>query len=161
MTYHANHNIGIAMDTPKGLVVPVIKQVQLKSIMEIARELLDLQDAAMAGTLTEAQMSGGTFSLSNIGSIGGTYAVPVIVVPQVAIGAFGRQIVVPRYVDKDGNTASTDAIYNGTANIKPCTLMNVSWSADHRVIDGATVARFSNTWKRYLENPSLMLAHSK
>lgn len=161
MTYHANHNIGIAMDTPKGLVVPVIKQVQLKSIMEIARELIDLQNAAMAGTLTEAQMSGGTFSLSNIGSIGGTYAVPVIVVPQVAIGAFGRQIVVPRYVGNDGNAASSDAIYSGNATVKPCTIMNVSWSADHRVIDGATVAKFSNTWKKYLENPSLMLAHSK
>jgi 2-oxoisovalerate dehydrogenase E2 component (dihydrolipoyl transacylase) len=64
----------------------------------------------MTGTIAEAQLSGGTFSLSNIGSVGGTYAVPVIVVPQVAIGAFGRLQVLPRYVDKLGNPASHDAI---------------------------------------------------
>lgn len=72
---------------------------------------MTLQVAANAGTLTEEQMSGGTFTLSNIGSIGGTYAVPVLVVPQVAIGALGRFQVVPRYVNADKSPASTDDIY--------------------------------------------------
>ena len=150
MTYHANHNIGVAIDTSKGLVVPVIKNVQNKSIFDIAQELILLQESAVKGTLTEAQLSNGTFSLSNIGSIGGTYVVPVVVVPQVAIGAFGRQQLVPRYMNDDPE-----------AEIKPVTIMNISWSADHRVIDGATVARFSNLFKRYVEEPSLMLGLMK
>lgn len=113
----------------------------------------------MNGTITEAQLSGGTFTLSNIGSIGGTYAVPVIVVPQVAIGAFGRQQIVPRYIDPSSNqAAAASVIHSGKAEVRPVTLMNVSWSADHRVVDGATVAKFSNSWKAYLENPSLMFS---
>jgi len=76
LTIHANHNIGIAMDTPKGLIVPVVKGVQDMSIIDIAAELNKLQEAAAKGTLTEAQLQGGTFSLSNIGSVGGTYMVP-------------------------------------------------------------------------------------
>lgn len=158
MIYHGQHNIGVAMDTPKGLIVPVIKGVQQKSVIEVASELSLLQDAASKGTLTEAQLSGGTFTLSNIGSVGGTYAVPVLVVPQVVIGAFGRLQVVPRYVDKHGHPASFDAIERGEAEVKPVMIMNASWSADHRVVDGATVAKFSNLWKHYIENPDAMLA---
>jgi 2-oxoisovalerate dehydrogenase E2 component (dihydrolipoyl transacylase) len=101
MIYHYNHNIGIAMDTPKGLIVPVIKAVQEKSIFDIALELATLQEAAINGTIKESQLSGGSFSLSNIGSIGGTVAVPVLVVPQVAIGALGRMKIVPHYVSID------------------------------------------------------------
>ena len=72
-------------------------------------------------------MSGGTFSLSNIGSIGGTYAKPVILPPEVAIGALGKIYTVPRY--------------NDSMTVVPTPVMNVSWSADHRCIDGATMAR--------------------
>ena len=68
------------------------------------------QIAASHGTLTEAQLTGGTFSISNIGSIGGTYASPVVVLPQVAIGALGRVQIVPRYVDKNGEPADNDTI---------------------------------------------------
>lgn len=157
VTYHADHNMGIAMDTPKGLIVPVLKQVQNKSPMQIAIELSEMQDLATRGALTEEHLRGGTFSLSNIGSVGGTYMRPVIVVPQVVIGAFGRFQTTPRYVDSMGRQASTEDIYDGKATVKPTTIMNVSWSADHRVVDGASVARFSNLWKTYLENPSLML----
>mmetsp|Transcript_20637 Transcript_20637/g.38275 ORF Transcript_20637/g.38275 Transcript_20637/m.38275 type:complete len:138 (-) Transcript_20637:158-571(-) len=133
------------------------------SVVEIARELAYLQDCASRGTLTAAQMSGGTFSLSNIGSIGGTYMGPVIVVPQVVIGALGRFQTVPKYVHKStGELAAMDDIYAGheSGNIVPAprTIMNVSWSADHRVVDGASVSRFSNQWKMYLENPSTMIS---
>lgn len=155
---HSSHNIGVAMDTPKGLIVPVIKNVQNKSIIEIAKELNELQVHASNGTLTEAHLSGGTFTLSNIGSIGGTYAVPVLVVPQVAIGALGKLQVVPRYMNKFGKPATVDEVMEHKAEVHPITIMNISWSADHRVVDGATVAKFSNVWKNYLEHPELMLA---
>ena len=160
MTYHSSHNIGIAMDTANGLVVPVIRSVQNKSIFEIARELNALQEAALDGRLVEQQLSGGTFTLSNIGSIGGTYAVPVLLVPQVAIAAIGKQRIVPRYFDKEGRSpAQRSDIFGGAAVVKPTTIMNVSWSADHRVVDGATVAKFSNVWKVFLERPSTMLGN--
>lgn len=155
MIYHANHNIGVAMDTPKGLIVPVVKAIQNKSILEIAQELQSLQKMANNGTLTEAHLSGGTFSLSNIGSIGGTYAVPVLVVPQVLIGAIGRLQVVPKYPHIK---TSEDLSKLTAATPVPTTVMDVSWSADHRVVDGATVAKFSNLWKMYLEHPHLMIA---
>lgn len=156
--HHAHHNIGVAMDTPKGLIVPVIKHVQSKSIFELAQELASLQDMAKSGTLTEQHLQGGTFTLSNIGSVGGTYAVPVLVIPQVAIGAFGRFQVVPKYLRSDGNAASMEEILEKNIQPKPSTVLTVSWSADHRVVDGATVAKFSNAWKALLENPQLMLA---
>lgn len=162
MTYHGNHNIGVAMDTPKGLVVPVLKAVQSKTIVEIATELTALQEAALNGTITEQQLQGGTFTISNIGSVGGTCAVPVLVVPQVLIGAFGRLQVLPRYVSKKtAQNATVEEIEDGDADVKPVTIMNVSWSADHRVVDGATVAKFSNVWKRYLEHPHLMMAEMR
>ncbi|CAH0749751.1 unnamed protein product [Diatraea saccharalis] len=145
ITYKSSHNIGVAMDTPNGLVVPVIKNVQNKSILEIARELNTLQEKGVKGQLGLNDLSGGTFTISNIGivSVGGTYTKPVIFPPQVAIGALGRIQALPRF-DSSGNVVK--------ANI-----LTASWSADHRVIDGVTMARFSNSLKRYLENPYTLL----
>ncbi|GAM23756.1 hypothetical protein SAMD00019534_069310, partial [Acytostelium subglobosum LB1] len=145
--YKNYHNIGVAMDTPQGLLVPNIKDVQNKSIFEIAQELNRLQKVGLAGQLTPADMSGGTFSLSNIGTIGGTYASPVLLLPEVAIGAIGKIQKVPRYDDDD--------------NIVPVNVMQISWSADHRVIDGATMANFSNLLKAYIETPNTMLLDTK
>ncbi|OQR78044.1 lipoamide acyltransferase component of branched-chain alpha-keto acid dehydrogenase complex [Tropilaelaps mercedesae] len=142
--YKAEHNIGFAVDTPIGLIVPNIKNCQDKSVLEIGAELNRLQAAALGGRVAKEDLSKGTFSLSNIGSIGGTYAFPVIVKPNVCIGALGRIRKVPRYVGND---------------ILPAHVLEVSWSADHRVIDGATMARFSNLWKRYLEKPHLLPMH--
>ncbi|XP_046548197.1 lipoamide acyltransferase component of branched-chain alpha-keto acid dehydrogenase complex, mitochondrial-like [Haliotis rubra] len=143
----ASHNIGVAMDTADGLTVPNIKNVQSQSIFELAAELNRLQQLGSAGKLGTAELTGGTFSLSNIGSIGGTYARPVILPPEVAIGAIGRIQAVPRF-DRDGN-------------VRKAHIMQVSWSADHRIIDGATMARFSNLWKMYLENPTTMILDLK
>ncbi|GFR86511.1 dihydrolipoamide acetyltransferase component of pyruvate dehydrogenase complex, partial [Elysia marginata] len=139
LTYKAAHNIGVAMDTPEGLVVPCVKNVQGLSIFEVAAELNRLQSLGLAGKLGQADLSGVTFSLSNIGNIGGTYTKPVVMPPNVAIGAMGRIQVVPRF-DENGE-------------ITKAHIINVSWSADHRIIDGATMARFSNLWKQYLEDP--------
>lgn len=143
ITYKADHNIGVAMDTPQGLLVPNIKKVNQMSILEIAQELNRLQELGSRGKLGEADLKNGTFSLSNIGSIGGTYAKPVIMPPQVAIGALGKVQKLPRFDAND--------------NLIKAHIMNVSWSADHRVIDGATMARFSNLMKSYIENPSSMI----
>lgn len=90
VTVKGAHNIGVAMDTPRGLIVPNIKHCEVRSVFEIAAELARLQALASAGKLGEEDLSGGTFTLSNIGTIGGTYASPVLFVPQVAIGAIGK-----------------------------------------------------------------------
>ncbi|NP_001087792.1 dihydrolipoamide branched chain transacylase E2 L homeolog [Xenopus laevis] len=147
ITYKAAHNIGIAMDTQQGLVVPNVKNIQVRSIFEIAAELNRLQSLGSTGQLGATDLTGGTFTLSNIGSIGGTYAKPVILPPEVAIGAIGKVQVLPRF-DSKGQVVKAQII-------------NISWSADHRIIDGATMSRFSNLWKSYLENPSLMLLELK
>jgi len=143
----ASHNIGVAMDTKSGLLVPNIKNIQHKSIFDVAEDLIRLHNLGLEGKLGMDDLTGGTFSLSNIGSIGGTYAIPVIAPPEVAIGAIGRMQILPRF-DSNGD------LYK--ANI-----INVSWSADHRIIDGATMARFSNLWKSYLEQPSTMILDLK
>ncbi|KAJ8306174.1 hypothetical protein KUTeg_016719 [Tegillarca granosa] len=88
--YKAAHNISIAMDTADGLIVPNVQNVQSLSIMDIATELNRLQALGNAGKLGTSELTGGTFSLSNIGAIGGTYARPVILPPNVAIGALGK-----------------------------------------------------------------------
>lgn len=143
-----SHNIAIAMDSPRGLVVPVIKGVQERSLLDVAHELQRLIALAKESKLSAADLSDATFSLSNIGAIGGTYASPVIMQPAVAIGALGKVDRVPRYA-ADGVT------------IEPAHIMRVSWAADHRVVDGATMARFSNLWRQYLENPTTMLSAMK
>lgn len=141
--YKSYHNISIAMHTSQGLVVPNVKNVESKSILQIAADLNALQQRGAKGSLTPDDFTNGTFSLSNIGIIGGTYTHPCIMAPQVAIGAIGQTKVLPRF--------------DASGNVIPAHIINVSWSADHRVIDGVTMASFSNTWKRQLENPNLFL----
>eukprot|EP00301_Raphidiophrys_heterophryoidea_P000292 c10142_g1_i1.p1 GENE.c10142_g1_i1~~c10142_g1_i1.p1 ORF type:complete len:523 (-),score=137.21 c10142_g1_i1:290-1858(-) len=140
--YHASHNIGFAVDTPHGLVVPNIKQVERLSLLQITREMARLQEAAMAKKLSISDTKGGTFTLSNIGSFGGTYASPIVFAPEVAIGAFGKIQKLPRF-DEAGNVVARQ-------------LMNTSWSADHRVIEGAVITRFSNEFKKFLQDPDRM-----
>ncbi|XP_052404310.1 lipoamide acyltransferase component of branched-chain alpha-keto acid dehydrogenase complex, mitochondrial [Carassius gibelio] len=147
ITFKASHNIGVAMDTPQGLLVPNVKSVQALSVYEIAVELNRLQALGSAGQLGTADLTGGTFTLSNIGSIGGTYAKPVILPPEVAIGALGKIQELPRL--------------NSCDEVVKAYIMNVSWSADHRIIDGATMSRFSNLWRSYLENPASMVLDLK
>lgn len=147
ITYKGSHNICVAMDTPDGLTIPSIKGVEQLSVLEVAAELNRLQALGAAGRLTMKDLEGGTFTLSNVGNIGGTYTNPVIIPGQVAIGALGALRTLPRF-DNDGN-------------VIPAQILNVSWSGDHRIIDGATMARFSNVWKDYLENPDSMILNMK
>ncbi|KAG1450968.1 hypothetical protein G6F56_008208 [Rhizopus delemar] len=141
--YRDYHHIGIAMDTPQGLVVPNIKHVEKKTVFEVASEIHRLTQQAKKGTLSPLDLKGGTITISNIGSIGGTYANPVIVSPEMAIVAIGAAKKLPRF---DRNTHQ----------IEPKYIMPISWSADHRIIDGATIAQFSNMWKSFIENPALL-----
>lgn len=146
LAYRSAHNIGIAMDCPNGLIVPNVKNVQDKSILDIAAELQRLQEAGSIGKLAPADLQGGTITLSNIGTIGGTYTSPVLVKSEVCIGAVGQIQRVPRF--------ALDV--HGVEQVIPRQILTVSWSADHRVIDGATMAKFNALWKGYLEQPELM-----
>eukprot|EP00271_Cylindrocystis_brebissonii_P008493 TRINITY_DN2285_c0_g1_i2.p1 TRINITY_DN2285_c0_g1~~TRINITY_DN2285_c0_g1_i2.p1 ORF type:complete len:709 (-),score=115.41 TRINITY_DN2285_c0_g1_i2:1344-3470(-) len=142
-----SHNIGIAMATPNGLVVPNIKQCQDKSVIQIGIELQRLRHLALANKLATEDLAGGTITISNVGSIGGTFAGPVVNVPQVAIVALGKTKRVA-LVDEE------DEVY--TASVMP-----VSWAADHRVIDGATLAAFCMEWKAIVERPGRLLLHMR
>ena len=137
------HNIGIAMDTPQGLIVPNIKNVNTLSIVDIASEIQRLQSLALASKLTPADLTGGTITVSNIGSIGGTYVAPILVSSEVAILGMGKKRIVPAF-DEDGKVVKKE-------------VMNLSWSADHRVVDGATVARCAEVVRGFVERPEGMV----
>ncbi|MGX7655486.1 dihydrolipoyllysine-residue acetyltransferase [Shewanella putrefaciens] len=143
LTYKARHNIGMAVDSKVGLLVPNIKDVQDKSILEIAAEITRLTQAARSGRVAPADLKDGTISISNIGALGGTVATPIINKPEVAIVALGKLQTLPRF--------------NAKGEVEARQIMQVSWSGDHRVIDGGTIARFCNLWKQYLEQPQEML----
>ncbi|KAG6363161.1 hypothetical protein INS49_008256 [Diaporthe citri] len=151
LVYRSQHNIGVAMDTPQGLLVPVIKDVAAHSILTIAAELLRLQALATAGRLSPQDMSGGTITVSNIGSIGGTYCSPVIVDGQVAILGVGRMRDVP--------DVARDEAFGSWAVRGVKKVCNFSWSADHRVVDGATMARAAGVVRSLVEEPDVMVMH--
>ena len=143
--YHGNINLGVAMDTPNGLVVPNIKDMKNKSILDVAVELQRLQSLAVSNSLAPEDINGGTFTISNVGNIGGTYLSPIPLPSEVAIGAIGKIHKVPRF-DVKGSIVAKH-------------LMEVSWRADHRVIDGALIARFSKLLQELIENPINFLTH--
>lgn len=143
LTYFDDHNIGIAVDSKIGLLVPNIKGCQHKSIIDIANDLTRLTEQAREGRVSPADLKGGTISISNIGALGGTVATPIINKPELAIVALGKVQTLPRF--------------NANGAVDARQLMQISWSGDHRVIDGGTIARFTNLWKQYLEQPSAML----
>ncbi|KAI1820239.1 2-oxoacid dehydrogenase acyltransferase [Xylaria intraflava] len=145
LVHRSQHNIGIAMDTPTGLLVPVIKNVGAKNVLSIAGEMADLQSRAAAGRLSVQDLSGGTITVSNIGNIGGTYLSPVIVEKEVAILGIGRMRAVPAFDAED--------------NVIKKQVCNFSWSADHRVIDGATMARAAEIIRQIVEEPDSMILH--
>lgn len=144
LRYIASHNIGMAVDSRVGLLVPNVKNVQDLTLLDLARELNRLTDVAREGRVDPADLRDGTITISNVGAVGGTVATPIINKPEVAIVALGKVQSLPRF-DERGEVVARQ-------------LMTASWSGDHRVIDGATMARFSNTWKGFLEEPSSMLA---
>ncbi len=143
LTYFDDHNIGMAVDSKVGLLVPNIKSCQTKSIKQIAQDVMEMTDKAREGRLSPDQLKGGTISISNIGALGGTTATPIINKPEVAIVALGKMQTLPRF--------------NAEGNVEARQIMNVSWSGDHRIIDGGTIARFNSLWTKYLEDPTSMI----
>lgn len=145
LTYFDDHNIGMAVDSKVGLLVPNVKQVQTKSILDLAGDITRLTNDARSGRVATDDLKGGTITISNIGAIGGTVATPIINKPESAIVALGKLQKLPRFNDK--------------GEVEARSIMQVSWSGDHRIIDGGTIARFCNLWKSFLEEPSNMLVH--
>ncbi len=145
LTYFDDHNIGMAVDSKVGLLVPNVKQVQIKSILDLANDITRLTDDARSGRVAAADLKGGTVTISNIGAIGGTVATPIINKPETAIVALGKLQTLPRFNDQ--------------GEVEARSIMQVSWSGDHRVIDGGTIARFCNLWKSFLEKPTNMIVH--
>src|SRR3989338_5872395 len=136
------YNIGFAVATEAGLVVPVIKRVEQKAVLAIASEVGELAGKARSRKLDMADMMGGTFTISNIGSIGGTFFTPIINYPEAAILGIGK--IVEKPVARDGKIVVRK-------------IMPLSLTYDHRLIDGAKAAAFLNTVISYLENPKNIL----
>lgn len=137
-----DYNIGVATDTPNGLMVPVIKNADRKSIWEIATEIQELSERARTGKATLEDLRGGTFTVTNAGSIGGVLATPVINHPEVAI--LGVNAIRKRPVVKDDQIVIADVMF-------------LSISVDHRVVDGADAARFMNRLVYFLNEPMRMV----
>ena len=136
------YNIGIATNTEQGLVVPVIKDADHKSITQLAEEVAKLSERARTGQLTLDEIQGSTFTITNVGAIGGVFATPIINYPEVAI--LGVHKITKRPVVKDNQIVIRDMTY-------------FSVSFDHRVLDGAMAAQFMTVIKQYLEDPKLLL----
>ncbi|ATC93565.1 pyruvate dehydrogenase complex dihydrolipoyllysine-residue acetyltransferase [Pseudoalteromonas tunicata] len=130
-------NIGVAVDTPNGLVVPVFKDVHKKGIIELSRELMDISKKAREGKLTAADMQGGCFTISSLGGIGGTAFTPIVNAPEVAILGVSKSDIKPKWNGKE---------------FEPKLMVPLSMSYDHRVIDGALAARFTATLASYLSD---------
>ncbi|KAK7753216.1 hypothetical protein SLS62_004735 [Diatrype stigma] len=147
LVHRSQHNVGVAMDTAAGLLVPVVRDVGRRSVLSVAAELVRLQSAAAAGRLSPQDLRGGTVTVSNIGSLGGTYVAPVVVDREVAILGLGRVRDVPAFSD------------DGEDRVVRRRVCNLSWSADHRVVDGATLARAAEVVRGFLEEPGTMVMH--
>lgn len=136
-------SIGIAVDTERGLVVPTLKNADRMTIPDIAQGLSELSTRVRNNDFGINDLRGGTFTISNLGAIGGTYSTPIVNVPEVAILLVGRTRRMPIVMDDD--------------SIKPRSMMPLSLAYDHRLVDGGTAARFLNDIIMYLEAPSRLL----
>ncbi len=130
-------NIGVAVDTPNGLVVPVIKDANEKSIKELARELTTLSSKARDKKLLPADMEGGCFTISSLGGIGGTYFTPIVNPPEVAILGISRSTSEPVFME---------------GKLRKRLILPFALSYDHRLIDGAAAARFTSNFGQLLSN---------
>ncbi len=137
------YNIGIATDTEQGLVVPVVRDVDRKDIFELAGEIEKLADKARKGQLTLDEVRGATFTITNVGAIGGLFATPIVNTPEVAI--LGLHKITKRPVVRDGKVEVRDTTY-------------LSLSFDHRVVDGAYAARFTTRVIDTIQDTKKLLA---
>jgi 2-oxoisovalerate dehydrogenase E2 component (dihydrolipoyl transacylase) len=145
---HARVHVGVAVDTPAGLAVPVVRDVQALSLAAIAAEVGRLAAAAAGGALGPADTGGGTITLSNVGALGPAgHATPLLLVPQTCILAVGR--------------AAETVVPDGAGGVRVEPRLPLSWGADHRVVDGATLARASAHFEGLLAEPARMLLHTR
>lgn len=135
-------NVGVAVDTERGLVVPVLRDTDRKSIPQIVHGLIEMATAVRAGDFGLDDLRGGTFTISNLGAIGGTYSTPIINPPEVAILLAGRSRLMPQFID---------------GSFQPRLMLPLSLTYDHRIVDGAAAARFLNDVKGLLANPGRLL----
>ncbi|HSQ56581.1 MAG TPA: dihydrolipoamide acetyltransferase family protein, partial [Gemmata sp.] len=140
---HDKYHIGVAVAAPNGLIVPVIKDVDRKDIPEIAREIARLGADAKAGKSKLEDLKGGTFTVTSVGGIGGLISTPIINHPEVGIMGVGKVVKRPVY-DQHGQLIPADIVY-------------LSFSFDHRVVDGGVGAAFGNAVMRYLQSPATLL----
>ncbi|MDX1609592.1 MAG: dihydrolipoyllysine-residue acetyltransferase, partial [Halofilum sp. (in: g-proteobacteria)] len=142
LIYKKYFHIGVAVDTKDGLVVPVIRDVERKSLIDVGAELIEISKAARDKKLTSKQMKGGCFSISSLGGVGGTAFTPIVNAPEVAILGVSK--------------ASTKPVWNGK-EFEPRLILPLSLSYDHRVIDGADAARFTTHIGRVLSDTRRLL----
>ena len=143
IVYKKYFNLGFAADTPNGLLVPVIKNADQKSIMEISKDIIDLSTRARDGKLKLDEMKNATITITNIGSVGGTYATPVINHPEVAI--LGMYKISDKLVLEEGGKVGVRKV------------MNFTITCDHRLIDGAVAARFLKAFINRIQNPGVLM----
>lgn len=143
IVYKYEYHIGVATDTPDGLIVPVIKHADRKSLFQLAEEISQLAETAREGKLKLEQITGGTFTVSNVGSIGSLYATPIINHPEVAIISLHK-------MEKRWVVREDEGVIRW--------MMNMSLSFDHRLIDGVTAVKFMNRIKELLEDPHVLFA---
>ena len=138
------YHIGIATAAPDGLIVPVVRHADTKSVAQLAREIQDLAERGRAGKLSRAELTGSTFTITSLGPLGGVLATPILNYPEVAILGVHKIQLRP--------------VYRPDGTIGPASLMNLSVSLDHRVVDGIEGAQFLSVVKGYLEDPHQLFA---
>ncbi|WP_254762619.1 dihydrolipoamide acetyltransferase family protein [Natrinema marinum] len=147
IVYRDYYNVGIATATDVGLMVPVLADADRKGLLQLSSEMNELVQKARDRTISPDELRGSTFTVTNVGGIGGEYATPILNYPEAGILAIGEIKRKPRVVTDD----------DGDELIEPRSVLTLSLSFDHRLIDGAVGARFTNTVMEYLENPSFLL----
>jgi pyruvate dehydrogenase E2 component (dihydrolipoamide acetyltransferase)/2-oxoisovalerate dehydrogenase E2 component (dihydrolipoyl transacylase) len=140
---HDRYHIGIAVAAPGGLIVPVVHDADKKDFAQIARDVERLGEAARTGKSQLEDLRGSTFTVTSIGNIGGLISTPVINLPNVGIMGVGRIVKRP--------------VYDDAGNIRPADMLYLSFSFDHRVVDGAVGAHFGNAVRYHLEHPAALL----
>jgi pyruvate dehydrogenase E2 component (dihydrolipoamide acetyltransferase) len=144
LVVHAEYNVGIATAAPEGLLVPVVRNADQKSVAQLAKEIQELAERARAGKATRTDLGGGTFTITSLGALGGVLATPILNYPEVSILGVHRIVKRP--------------VYNAEGAVVPAQLMNLSVSLDHRVLDGIVGAQFLAVVKGYLEDPHQLFA---
>ncbi len=144
---HDKYHIGIAVAAPNGLIVPVIKDADKKDLITIASEIERLSTDAKSGKSKLEDLKGGTFTVTSVGGIGGLISTPIINHPEVGIMGLGKVVKRP--------------VYDANGNLKPADIVFLSFSFDHRIVDGALGAAYGNAVVRYLQAPALLLLPEK